>query len=154
MARLIRNTEQVQIDSNLEKYLNYGEIVKPCQGFSNYFVTNFGRVFSAKRKIEYDTLRGDKYQAILWKELKPRFTNGYLSVNVTNNEGIRKREYIHKLVYEAFNNIVDTTVLKIVHIDHNKLNNNVDNLGVTWRRKNDYRSHKNYSYKIKMQQII
>lgn len=154
MAKLIRNTEQVQIDSNLLKYLKYGEIVKPIPQYPNYFVTNFGRVFSAKKKIEYDTLRGDSYQAILWKELKPRLTNGYLSVNVTNNQNERKREYIHKLVYEAFNNIVDTTVLKIVHIDHDKLNNNIDNLAINWRRKNDYRSHKNYIYKANMQQII
>lgn len=86
--------------------------------------------------------------------MSQRLTNGYYSVNITNNSNTRKREYIHKLVYEAFNGIVDTTVLKIVHKDHDKLNNNVDNLAITWRKKSDYRSHKNYAYKVKMQQIL
>lgn len=54
MARLVRNNEKVQIDANLEKYLKYGEIVKPVPNCNGYFVTNTGRVFSGKYKIEYD----------------------------------------------------------------------------------------------------
>ena len=100
MAKRLRNTDHLEVDSNLEKLLFYGEEAKK--------VVNFGRVFSSK----------------------------------------------YKLVYEAFNGIVDTTVLKIVHKDHDKLNNNVDNLAITWRKKSDYRSHKNYAYKVKMQQIL
>ena len=108
MAKRLRNTDHLEVDSNLEKLLFYGEEAKKVVNCNNYFVTNFCRVFSSK----------------------------------------------YKLVYEAFNGIVDTTVLKIVHKDHDKLNNNVDNLAITWRKKSDYRSHKNYAYKVKMQQIL
>lgn len=153
MARLIRNTEQVEIDSNLEKFLYYGEIIKPIPYYKNYFVTNTGRVFSAKRKIEYDTLRGDNYHCILWKEIKPRLINGYLALNIINDEGNRKTEYIHYLVYISFNNYLDKRVLKIVHRDHNKLNNNINNLAVTWRKKGDYQEHKNWLYREDMRQI-
>lgn len=154
MAKRLRNTDHLEVDSNLEKLLYYGEEAKKVIGCNNYFVTNFGRVFSSKYKLEYETLEGEKYHAVIWKELSQRLTNGYYCVNITNNEGIRKREYIHKLEYEAFNGLIDTTVLKIVHRDHNKLNNNIDNLAITWRKKSDYRSHKNYAYKVKMQQIL
>ena len=35
MARLIRNNEKVEADSNLEKYLVYGEVVKPIPNYDN-----------------------------------------------------------------------------------------------------------------------
>ena len=154
MARLIRNNEQVEIDSNLQKYLSYGEIVKPIPEYNNYFVTNTGRVFSGKYKIEYETLRGDRYYSIIWKELKQRTINGYLAVNITNNEGIRKTEYIHYLVYKTFNGWVDKSVLKIIHRDKDKLNNRIGNLAVVLRKKDDYQAHKSYAYRVKMQKIL
>ena len=154
MAKLIRNTEQIQTDSNLQKLLYYGEKVKPIPQYPNYFASSFGRVFSAKKKIEYTTTTGNKYQAIIWKELKPRLINGYFGINITNEENERKTEYIHHLVYIAFHQYLDKSVLKVVHIDHNKLNNNIDNLGITWRRKNDYRAHKSYIYRANMRQIL
>lgn len=154
MARLIRNTEQVQIDDNLLKYLRYGEIVKPIPQYTNYFAANTGRIFSGKYKIEYDTLQGSKYYVIVWKELKQRVINGYLAINITNDYNQRKTEYIHYLVYIAFNNYLDKSVLKIVHRDKNKLNNNLSNLDITWRKKEDYQAHKIYVYREKMKQIF
>ena len=154
IAKIIRNKEKVQSDSNLEKYLRYGEIVKTVHNCNGYFVTNTGRVFSGKYKIEYDTLQGDKYYCVVWKELRPRLTNGYLSVNITNDEGVRKREYIHYLVYEAFEGWVDRTVLKIVHRDHDKLNNNIGNLALVLRKKDDYQAHRSYVYREKMKETL
>ena len=154
MARLIRNNEKVEADSNLQKYLSYGEIVKPVPNCNGYFVTNTGRVFSGKMKIEYNTIVGEKYHVIVWKELRQRLTNGYYSINITDNDGIRKREYVHYLVYEAFEGWVDKSVLKIVHIDHDKLNNNLSNLGVQFRKKTDYQAHRNYAYRVKMQKTL
>lgn len=153
MAKLIRNMEQIQIDNNFQKLLYYGEEAQPIPQYPNYFATSHGRVFSAKKKIEYITTTGNKYQAIVWKELKPRLINGYFGINITNEKNERKTEYIHYLVYITFNQYLDKSILKIVHIDHDKLNNNIDNLNVTWRKKNDYRSHKNYVYRVKMQQV-
>lgn len=147
MAKLIRNKEKVIIDDNLLKLLGYGEQIKQVRNCSNYFITNTGRVFSGKYKVEYETLLGQNYNCVIWKELRSRITNGYLSINITDDEGIRKREYIHYLVYEAFNNWVDRKVLKIVHIDKDKLNNNLNNLALEFRKKSDYQEQKNYLYR-------
>lgn len=154
MARLLKNNEKVQIDNNLLKYLKYGEQIKPIPNHNAYFITNTGRVFSGKKKIEYETLKGEKYYCIVWKELKQRLTNGYLSVNITDDEGIRKREYVHHLVYRSFEGWIDKTVLKIVHRDKDKLNNNINNLGVAFRKKNDYQAHRSYAYRVKMQKAL
>lgn len=154
MARLIRSNEKVEIDDNLIKYLRYGEIVKPIPNYDNYFVTNTGRVFSGKKKIEYKTLKGEKYYCVIWRELKQRVTNGYFTVTITNNHGSRKKEYVHYLVYETFENWVDRTVLKIVHKNHDKLNNNIGNLGLALRKKDDYQAHRNYVYRSKMQETL
>ena len=50
--------------------------------------------------------------------------------------------------------MVDTATFIIVLRDKNKLNNSVGNLAVTWRKKSDYQGHKNYAYRVRMQQII
>ena len=154
MAKRKLNKDKLQVDENILKLMAYGEQIKPIPNCNNYYVTTFGRVFSNKYLVQYKTLEGQEYYYVVWKELKQRVTNGYYCVNITNKNGDRKREYIHKLVYQTFNNIVDTNVLKIVHRDKNKLNNKVGNLAVTWRKKTDYQAHKNYAYRVKMQQIV
>ena len=154
MAKRKLNRDRLEVDENILKLMQYGEQIKPIPNCNNYYVTTFGRVFSNKYLVQYKTLEGQEYYYVVWKELKQRVTNGYYCVNITNNNGDRKREYIHKLVYETFNNFVDTTTLKIVHRDKNKLNNKVGNLAVTWRKKTDYQAHKNYAYRVKMQQIV
>ena len=145
MAKRKLNKDKLEIDENVLKLMAYGEEIRPIRDCNNYYVTSFGRVFSNKYLVQYKTLEGEEYYYVVWMELKQR---------LTNNSGVRKREYIHKLTYETFNNIVDTTVLKIVHRDKNKLNNRVGNLAVTWRKKTDYQAHKNYAYRVKMQQIV
>ena len=148
MAKRKLNRDRLEVDENVLKLLKYGEEIKPIRNCNNYYVTTHGRVFSNKY------MEGEEYYYVVWKELKQRLTSGYYCVNITDNEGIRRREYIHKLVYETFNNFVDTATLKIVHRDKNKLNNRVGNLAVTWRKKTDYQAHKNYAYRVKMQQIV
>ena len=154
MAKRKLNRDRLEVDENVLKLLKYGEEIKPIRNCNNYYVTTHGRVFSNKYMVQYQTLEGEEYYYVVWKELKQRLTSGYYCVNITDNEGVRKREYIHKLVYETFNNFVDTSTLKIVHRDKNKLNNRVGNLAVTWRKKTDYQAHKNYAYRVKMQQIV
>ena len=154
MAKRKLNRDRLEVDENVLKLLKYGEEIKPIRNCNNYYVTTHGRVFSNKYMVQYQTLEGEEYYYVVWKELKQRLTSGYYCVNITDNEGIRRREYIHKLVYETFNNFVDTSTLKIVHRDKNKLNNRVGNLAVTWRKKTDYQAHKNYAYRDKMQQIV
>ena len=154
MAKRKLNRDRLEVDENVLKLLKYGEEIKPIRNCNNYYVTTHGRVFSNKYMVQYRTLEGEEYYYVVWKELKTRLTNGYLCVNITDNEGVRKRHYVHELVYETFNNVVDTATLIIVHRDKNKLNNSVGNLAVTWRKKSDYQGHKNYAYRVRMQQII
>lgn len=154
MAKRKLNKDKLEVDENILKLMRYGEQIKPIPNHKNYYVTSFGRVFSNKYLVQYKTLENEEYYYVVWKELKQRVVNGYYCVNVTNDEGVRKREYVHKLTYETFNNIVDTSVLIIVHRDKNKLNNRVGNLAVTWRKKADYQAHKNYAYRVRMSQIV
>lgn len=155
MAKVKKIYESVKPDSNLFKQLYYGETVKECIGYKNYFVTNTGRIFSAKKIIIWTTIEGKEYQSIAWKELKCRIIRGYKALNITNSNGIRETVYLHNLVKETFDNAkVDKTVLKIVFIDKNKLNCNYSNLALAFRNKKDYQAHKNYAYKIKMQELL
>lgn len=154
MAKRKLNRDRLNIDENILKLMVYGEQIKPIPNHKNYYITSFGRVFSNKYKVEYRTLEGEEYYYVTWKELKQRVVNGYYCVNISDDEGVRKRHYVHKIVYETFNNFVDTTTLKIVHRDKNKLNNRVGNLAVTWRKKTDYQAHKNYAYRVRMSQIV
>ena len=107
MAKRKLNRDRLEVDENVLKLLKYGEEIKPIRNCNNYYVTTHGRVFSNKYMVQYQTLEGEEYYYVVWKELKQRLTSGYYCVNITDNEGIRRREYIHKLVYETFNNFVD-----------------------------------------------
>lgn len=88
------------------------EIFKDIKGYPNYQVSNCGRVWNAKT------------QRMLKPSEKP---NGYLQVNMIAANGLRKKEYIHRLVALTFlenpNNLPQCD-----HIDRNRSNNNVDNL--------------------------
>ena len=93
------------------------EIWKEIEGYEDYQVSNMGRV---RRK--YRKLKGYKY-------LNPNKTEkGYLYVILYNHRTKkRKKLRVHRLVALAFienpNNYPE-----VHHIDHNKENNNVNNL--------------------------
>ena len=121
--------------NNLEKQLYYGEIVKPVMDWDGYYVTNLGRVFSAKKKINYETLEGVKYGATIWKELKPFYTGKYKTVTLVEKGKKRKNILIHKLVYEAFNGKYDTKYFKVVYKNEDTENCTLDNLRLDFRNK-------------------
>lgn len=81
-------------------------------GFSNYDISQFGRVMNAMTEriisINYNS-------------------SSYLRVLLTRNDGKQQHKFIHRLVAEAF--IPNPHGLNIVdHIDGNIHNNNVNNL--------------------------
>lgn len=86
--------------------------MKQIEGFSKYFITEDGQVWSEKTKMF----------------LKPRFDkNGYVRISMKNDEGKLKTRFIHRLVAEAY--IPNPEGLATVnHKDENKQNNCVDNL--------------------------
>jgi len=159
MTTLKRTKKRIKPDINLERMLEYGEVVKPIKldGAENYFVSNMGRVFSGKFSTEYflinnNTNRPD-YVTIIWRELKQTTSkNGYKCVNLMLNKK-RTKCYVHKLVFTAFkNSFVDTRVVIITHKDKNKTNNTIENLELKFKKKSekDYRNHHSYVYKNNM----
>ena len=86
--------------------------MKQIEGFSKYFITEDGQVWSEKTK----------------KFLKPRFDkDGYVRISLRNDEGKLKTRFIHRLVAEAY--IPNPEGLATVnHKDEDKQNNCVDNL--------------------------
>ena len=86
---------------------------------NNYKISNTGKVFSNRTK----------------KELKPWKTKkGYLRVDMGRN----KREYIHRLVAEAFiENIENKPTVN--HLNHDKTDNRIENLEwATYKEQTDY----------------
>ena len=60
-------------------------------------------------------------------------TAGYLFISLTKN-GVKANGYIHRLVAEAFiDNISD---MDVHHLDHDKKNNDVSNLGIITHKEN------------------
>ena len=99
------------------------EIWKEVKGFEDYKVSNLGRVKSLKfykRKILKQTLN----------------TNGYFHLNLLR-EGKPFIRKVHQLVAIAFlNHNPCGHNLVVDHINHNKQDNNVENLRITTHRGN------------------
>ena len=99
---------------------------KEIKGFNNYHISNLGRVYSNKRK----------------KFLHPsKNTWGYFGVMLYDNNGIRKRMPIHRLVATHFIKN-EKNKNEVNHIDGNKENNSVTNLEWCTRRENMIHAYK------------
>lgn len=89
-----------------------GEIWKQVKDFSNYLISNLGRV----RNIKTNNL------------LRPSLTCGYYKIRCCQNKKT-KDFMIHKLVYETFSEDYSNDKNMVIdHIDGNKLNNAYSNL--------------------------
>ena len=88
------------------------EIFKTITGFNYYKISNLGNV---KNRLTN-------------KILKPSINKGnYLTVGLKNNNKKTQHKRIHRLLGETF---IENPLNKpfIDHIDHNRLNNNLNNL--------------------------
>lgn len=110
-----------------KKHLLQGEYQVPISDWDDYYVTNYGRVFSNKKNITYKTEDGRIYKARIFKQLKPYLSNGYYKVTLSNGSK-RDKIYIHHLVYKNLVGKYDTSHWKINHINKNKLDNRLENL--------------------------
>lgn len=102
------------------------EIWKDIEDFSNYQISNLGRVKSKERTTNVG-IRNVKKAKRKEKILKPlKLTKGYLGIRLYN--GINAKTFkIHRLVAKAF--IPNPEKLpQVNHLDGNKENNSVDNL--------------------------
>lgn len=70
--------------------------------------------------------------------------NGYLSLSLRDNNGKRKIEYIHKLVYTSFHNIdLSLEDKKVIdHINRDRLDNSISNLRLVSYSENNKNSEK------------
>jgi hypothetical protein len=86
------------------------ELWKVINGYSKYEISNFGRIRNIKGLI-----------------LKQGLNAGYFIINILDNNGKRKKFYIHRLVADAFLDI-EPNNLQVNHKDGNKENNIITNL--------------------------
>ena len=118
------------------------EIWKPIKGYEGvYLVSNTGRVKSVSRLVRTTPNGLEAKRTTKGKELHATDNgSGYKIVSLCNN-GIRKNHYVHRLVAEAFIGIVPEGFV-INHKDHNRGNNNVDNLEIVTQADNvKYSAH-------------
>lgn len=118
-----RNPDGIFYFMNIE---NEVEIWKVIKEYSNYEVSNLGRVKSKPR----NTTKGGFLSACPNRD-------GYLQV-VFHKNGCRKNFTVHVLVAMAFHGHIPDGTHKIVvdHKDNNKLNNRSDNLKLISQREN------------------
>ena len=126
------------------------EIWKKIEGYSNYEVSNFGRVKSLGRWVEYE-VRGIYSINKCRKKMPTKILklsingDGYKFVGMRGDDNQVKSCTVHRLVALAFlpghNQVVH-------HKDNNKKNNHISNLEWTTRAEN-LRIHFREHYKPK-----
>lgn len=94
--------------------LDINEKFVPIRGFTNYIISNYGRVVNTNTN----------------RVLKPSIVCGYKKIRLSHNGKI-KDFLIHYLVQEYFNHKLPSSNKECIdHIDGNKFNNRYDNLRV------------------------
>ena len=95
------------------KKINSTEVFKQINGYENYYISNFGRVYSVKKQ--------DFMKQSISKQ------NGYICVSICNKK--HKTFTIHRLLGLYFIKNEKPNEYNIIdHIDRNRQNNNLDNL--------------------------
>ena len=102
------------------------EVWKPIKNYEGFYeISNLGNVRSLshmrKNKNGFYIQKGKNIKAGINRK------TGYLMVSLSKN-GKTQTKYIHKLVAEAFIDNPNNFIC-VNHLDENKKNNNVDNLG-------------------------
>ena len=113
---------------------NVREIWKDIRGYEgSYQASNLGRIRSLDRLINYKNGKKVFYKGII---LTPEINNGgYFEIQLSTNTKY-KHYKVHRLIAETF--ISNPNNLPIInHKDHNKLNNNINNLEWCTRKYNN-----------------
>lgn len=86
---------------------------------TDYQISNFGRVWSKKKKIFLQELH---------------LPNGYVQVALYVN-GKDKRFYVHQLIVDAFIRVYDRKREEAHHMNHKRTDNRLDNLQIITKQK-------------------
>lgn len=154
VKNVIRNEKEYEA---IGRVLFEGEAYRVIEGYDQYLITNYGRVFSAKSVLTTETLEGVEYYAYRFKELKASINNrGYEVVSLVATKrrvGEKKKDIkkflVHDLVYRSFIGNFSKYYFRIKHLDGNKLNNNLHNLDLEFRKK-DKAFRDKYYYQMKL----
>lgn len=108
-----------------------GEIIKPLPGFNDYFVSNYGNIYSKKS--------GELKKLKIREDSRKRYMIAHLSI-----AGKTKNYLVHRLVAQTFlENPLNLP--EINHKDNNPQNNHVSNLEWCTRKQNLLQSYKTMS---------
>ena len=114
---------------SIQKIERLEEVWKPIDGYSNYLVSNTGKIKRAERKIK--SSKNGRAMQLKEKEMKQRWNASCKCyfLDLLNDQGKRKTIYPHKEVAKAFCiNVLPEQFTMIVHLDNNPENNNSTNL--------------------------
>ena len=110
------------------------EIWIPVKGYEGYyFVSNLGQIKSADRTITRIDGNPQHFRSRILRQAVN--SSGYCVVQLCIN-GLCKTRMVHHIVASAFLNYDSTSGLVVNHINHNKMNNSVENLDVVTHRYN------------------
>lgn len=121
------------------------EIWKDIPEFEGlYQASNLGRIKSLDRYDSIGRFRPSTIRVLFEQN------SGYLSL-VLNKNGIKYPKTVHKMVYEAFNGVVNDSNLDVAHEDGNKYNCSISNLKLKTKSENsqDKRKHGTQNYQWK-----
>lgn len=105
-----------------------------------YYLTIYGEIFSKDRVINGRLISSKKMSAV-------DNGTGYKQVNLSKN-GKTKKFYIHRLVWECFNEEIPDGY-EIDHKDCNKSNNCLSNLQLLTRKANMLKCHEDNPHVIR-----
>ena len=108
---------------------------KNVEGFPNYMISNYGRLYSKTHITVFKDGRRKKFEGQFIKICKSK--NGY-SIARLSHEGVKKTKCIHRLVADHFINKISGKS-EINHKDGNKSNNKIENL--EWCTSKENKAH-------------
>lgn len=132
-----------------------GEILKQVFGFSGYWVSNEGNVYSSIARGKNKPFQtGDDLRYVrpsIGKADKDGNNRRYDYINIYSDSGTRSSIRLHRLVYEYHNSKGDCLREGFVidHIDGNIKNNHISNLQQITQQYNVQKYRKEYNQKHK-----
>lgn len=132
MTIRLQKKEWAELGVQENKFVNYNkEEWKVCDGYSNYAVSNYGRVKNLPYTYTYPNGKHKHYKEKIKKTCetgkRSNGMQGYLCTRLFDDDGNSRAELVHRLVAKAFipnpNNYPTVN-----HINGNKHDNRVDNL--------------------------